>query len=200
MFIPICLLLLVRSASADLMGSKVEPSDLPSPTIDGQTMRQKPEPRVEIGPGESINVKAGRDQVVQVPVETRLEERSPPGRAGSNCIDCAIAHLPETIFSVKVPKLNINFEVSDFPSSRLIFANLADRVRQLPFVKSLSVPTDTQRLQLKTLGDVEVHISIPKFGWNQILKLSDVVSGFNLPKIPSIAPKVESCVGECLTQ
>lgn len=115
----------------------------------------------------------------------------------TNCIDCAIKNLPEAMFSVKVPKLNIDFEISDFPSSRLIFANLASRVKQIPFVKSLRIPSDYQRMQLKSIGDVEVHISIPKFGWSQTLRLSDVVSGFNIPKIPTIAPKVESCVGEC---
>jgi len=117
----------------------------------------------------------------------------------TNCIDCAINHLPEVAFSVKIPKLNINFEVTDFPSSRLIFANLASKIRDLPFVRSLRIPTDDQRLQLRSIGDVEVHIYIPKFGWKQVLKLSDVISGFELPKIPTIAPKVESCVGECLT-
>lgn len=100
---------------------------------------------------------------------------------------------------MKVPKLNIDFEVKDFPSSRLIFANLASRIRALPFVRSLSVPNDHQRIQLRSIGDVDVHIYIPKFGWKQVLKMSDVISGFNLPKIPSIAPKVESCVGECLS-
>lgn len=131
-------------------------------------------------------------------MELKLEERSPPGKVGSNCIDCAVSNLPEAMFSVKVPKLNINFEVSDFPSSRLIFASLAQHVKSIPFVKSLSFPSDIQRMQLRTLGDVEVLISIPKFGWKQVLKLSDVVSGFDIPKIPHIAPKVESCVGDCL--
>ena len=129
-----------------------------------------------------------------------MEERSPPGKAGSNCIDCAVNSLPETVFSVKVPKLNINFEVRDFPSSKLIFANLADKIKMIPFVKSLSYPDDFQRMQLRSLGDVEVYVTIPKFGWNQVLKVSDVISGFNIPKTPTIAPKVESCVGDCVPQ
>jgi len=129
-----------------------------------------------------------------------MEEKSPPGRLGSLCIDCAVENLPEAAFLVKVPKLNINFEVQSFPSSRLIFSNLAEKVRSIPFVKSFGIPNVEQRMQLSSLGKVDVHISIPKFGWSQTLKLSDVVAGFNFPKIPTINPKVDSCVGECIDQ
>jgi len=118
---------------------------------------------------------------------------------GVNCIDCAINNLPETLFSVKVPKLKIDFEISDFPSSRLIFANLAEKIKTLSFVKNLGFPNELQRLQLRSLGDIEVHVTIPKFAWQQTLKLRDVISGFDIPKFPSIAPKVESCVGECMS-
>nr|WJJ45753.1 gene silencing suppressor [Tobacco streak virus] len=201
MFIPI-LFLTLTLVSADVMtlkGSETQPPTIerrPSvPPIDLNTAEK---PEVELNPGETVKVKADQTNTIN-PVELKLEERSPPGRVGSNCIDCAISNLPEAMFSVKVPKLGISFEVSDFPSSRLIFASLAQKVKSIPFIESLSFPSDFQRMQLRALGDVEVLISIPKFGWKQILKLSDVVSGFDIPKIPSIAPKVESCVGDCLS-
>lgn len=201
MFIPI-LFLTLTLASADLMTQKEFEPQLPVnqpevPPADSKEPNVMEKPGIGLNPGETVKVKAEQVNTIN-PVELKLEERSPPGRVGSNCIDCAISNLPEALFSVKVPKLNINFEVSDFPSSRLIFATLAQRVKSIPFVKSLSYPSDVQRMQLRSLGDVEVLISIPKFGWKQILKLSDVVSGFDIPKIPTIAPKVESCVGDCL--
>ncbi|AAB48410.1 putative 2b protein [Tobacco streak virus] len=203
MFIPI-LFLTLTLASADvmtLMESEPQPSTTESrpsmPPINSGKPSVTEKPGVELNPGETVKVKAEQFNTVN-PVELKLEKRIPPGRVGSNCIDCAISNLPKAMFSVKVPKLNINFEVSDFPSSRLIFATLAQRVKSIPFIESLSFPSDIQRMQLRALGDVEVLIFIPKFGWKQILKLSDVVSGFDIPKIPSIAPKVESCVGDCL--
>nr|ACT67444.1 2b protein [Tobacco streak virus]ACT67449.1 2b protein [Tobacco streak virus]AQX34656.1 2b protein [Tobacco streak virus]WKW78647.1 2b protein [Tobacco streak virus] len=197
MFIPI-LFLTLTLASADVMtpkGFEHQP-----PTTDRRPSMpplSTEKPEVELNPGETVKVKADQTDVIN-PVELKLEERSPPGKAGSNCIDCAISNLPETAFSVKVPRLGINFEVSDFPSSRLIFATLARKVKSIPFIESLSFPSDIQRMQLRALGDVEVLVSIPKLGWKQVLKLSDVVSGFEFPKIPSIAPKVGSCVGDCL--
>nr|QXF30831.1 2b protein [Tobacco streak virus] len=215
MFIPI-LFLTLTLVSADLMiprgveqpprvergTSRVERPKLPPTDLETPNIPEDPEfvemPEVNLNPGETVRVNADQTQST-TPLELKLEEKSPPGRVGSKCIDCAISNLPEAMFSVKVPKLNINFEVSEFPSSRLIFATLADRVKSIPFVRSLGYPSDSQRMQLRALGDVEVLISIPKFGWKQILKLSDVVSGFDLPKIPSITPKVESCVGDCLS-
>nr|ALF12290.1 putative 2b protein [Tobacco streak virus]WBG54227.1 gene silencing suppressor [Tobacco streak virus]WNS50461.1 gene silencing suppressor [Tobacco streak virus] len=204
MFIPI-LFLTLTLVSADVMTPKEFESQPPMterhpsvPPLGSVKPNIAERPGVELNPGETINVKAEQPNTIN-PVELKLEERSPPGRVGSNCIDCAISNLPEAMFSVKVPKLNINFEVSDFPSSRLIFASLAQRVKSIPFIESLSFPSDIQRMQLRALGDVEVLIAIPKYGWKQILKLSDVVSGFDIPKIPSIAPKVESCVGDCLS-
>ncbi|AGN29719.1 2b protein [Ageratum latent virus 1998] len=195
MFIPILLLVLTHGLNAELMMPTVQ-------TDRGNVnpgREEKPEPEVVLNPEETVKITAGSVPTSQYPMSQTLEERSPPGKEGSNCIDCAVRNLPEAQFSVKVPKLNINFEISEFPSARLLFANLADRVKMLPFVKSLNVPNDLQRLQLRSMGDVDVHISIPKFGWVQVLKLSDVITGFDLPKIPTIAPKLESCVGDCLT-
>nr|AGN29714.1 2b protein [Tobacco streak virus] len=201
MFIPI-LFLTLTLVSADVMTLKGFETQPPMterrPSVPPMDLNTAEKPEVELNPGETVRVKADQTNTIN-PVELKLEERSPPGRVGSNCIDCAISNLPEAVFSVKVPKLGINFEVSDFPSSRLIFASLAQKVKSIPFIESLSFPSDLQRMQLRALGDVDVLISIPKFGWKQILKLSDVVSGFDFPKIPSIAPKVESCVGDCLS-
>ncbi|AWC08305.1 putative 2b protein [Peanut virus C] len=199
MFIPILLLTLILGVSADLMVPKLDPQEMepPVPPSVSQKLPVKEDPEVKLAPGESVSVSAGENPTVQIPVESRLEEKSPPGREGSRCIDCAVAHLPETLFSVKVPKLNIDFDVTELPSSKLIFASLAEKVKQLPFVKTMSIPSGIQRLQLRSLGEVEVHVTIPKFGWVQTLKLSDVISGFDIPKLPTITPKVESCVGEC---
>jgi len=197
MFIPI-LFLILTVVSADLMSVEQPPRESqPREKIPSEEKLEMP--RVNLSPGDSVKVNADQTQSTMVPLEITIEERSPPGRVGSRCIDCAISNLPETLFSVKVPKLNINFEVSDFPSSKLIFASLAERIKEIPFMKSLGFPTDIQRMQLHALGDAEVLISIPKFGWKQILRLSDVVSGFEFPRIPTIAPKVESCVGDCLS-
>ncbi|ABW34639.1 p2b protein [Blackberry chlorotic ringspot virus] len=209
MFIPILLMLLSPCVLADLMPHPEDPRFVPE-TRKSESVPETPdvvpgerntEPEIKLRPRESVKVSTDgeRESPVQTLNEFRLEERSSPGKVATNCLDCAITHLPEVAFSVKVPKLNINFEVSDFPSSRLIFASLASRIKDLPFVRSLRYPTDHQRIQLRSIGDVEVHIHIPKFGWKQVLKMSDVISGFELPKIPTIAPKVESCVGECLT-
>nr|URC17613.1 P2b protein [Blackberry chlorotic ringspot virus] len=203
MFIPILLLLLSPNVLADLIPHPEVPdenSQLPPRDLGGLGSRT-PEPEIKLKDKESVRVSTDEDdrRTPQVPSEVTLEERSPPGKVVTNCIDCAVRHLPEVIFSVKVPKLNIDFEVKDFPSSRLIFANLASRIRALPFVRSLNVPNDRQRIQLRSIGEVDVHIYIQKFGWKQVLKMSDVISGFDLPKIPSIAPKVESCMGECLS-
>nr|WIF19234.1 gene silencing suppressor [Parietaria mottle virus] len=203
MLIPILLLAMSLGLNADVM----QPDPIPS-TAPGKVSQPEP-PKNGVGRGsatqdvllgekESVKVTAA-SSTEQVPIELTMEERSPPGREGSKCIDCAVDYLPEVAFSVKVPKLNIDFEVKDFPSSKLIFANLAKRIRSIPFVRSLSVSNDLQRMQLKSLGNIDVHIEIPKFGWNQVLKLSDVVAGFNIPKIPSIAPKLESCEGGCST-
>nr|ALA50786.1 2b protein [Parietaria mottle virus] len=204
MFIPILLLAMSLGLNADVMQPDLVPPTLhgkmprPDPLMSGVGRGNAIQDDVLLGERESVKVTAA-SATEQIPIELALEERSPPGKEGSKCIDCAVDYLPEVAFSVKVPKLNINFEVKDFPSSKLIFANLAKKIRSIPFVKSLSVSNDLQRMQLKSLGNVDVYIEIPKFGWNQVLKLSDVVAGFNIPKIPSIAPKLESCEGGCST-
>ncbi|AVN67119.1 ORF2b [Cape gooseberry ilarvirus 1] len=194
MSILILFLTLILGVQSELMSQNLNDVDQPQ-----KQEIPKESPRVRLNPEESVTVVADSDAVAQFPHGSPMEERSPPGKVEANCIDCAIKSLPETLFSVKVPKLNINFEVSEFPSSRLLFTSLASRVKSLPFMKSFSVPNDFQRLQLKSIGEAEVHISIPKFGWNQILKLSDVITGFNVPKLPTIVPKLESCVGECVS-
>nr|WNP90986.1 viral suppressor of RNA silencing [Prunus virus I] len=201
MFIPILLLILSHVCLGDLMTQSTIPESVPMPNRD-ETAGSVPqgEPEIFLKPKESVRVSTDDDfqTPAQVPNEVRLEERSPPGRLGVNCIDRAVSNLPEVGFSVKVPKLGINFEVSEFPSLRLILTNLADKVKSIPFMRSLGIPNEFKRIQIRSIGEVDVHISIPKFGWLQTLKLSDVISGFDLPKIPNIAPKVESCVGECV--
>ncbi|UXP11830.1 protein 2b [Soybean ilarvirus I] len=196
MFIPILLLTLALGSQADLMAQDMIPpepkkSDFQNPNYVGGER-----PQVTLSPEDSVKVTATNPNQVSGDLTT-MTERSPPGNAGASCIDCAVKYLSEPVFSVRVPKLHINFEVKEFPSSKLLFTNLAHRVKNVPFIKSLSNPDDVKRIQLRSLGDVEVHISIPKFGWNQIMKLSDVISGFDIPKIPSIAPKVESCLDDC---
>nr|ACM63156.1 2b protein [Bacopa chlorosis virus] len=188
-FIPILLLAMFLGSRADLMNQDVIPSESSNQQRQTTPMNDYPrnsgeeKPKVVLTPDESVKV-AAEGPSPSLPTSVSMEEQSPPGRAGANCLDCAAEILMEPVFSIKVPKLNINFEVKDFPSSKLIFANLAQRINSVPFVKSFGNPNEFQRLQLKSLGQIDVHISIPKFGWNQIFKLSDVVSGFKSRRFP----------------
>ncbi|AYN45101.1 putative silencing suppressor [Tomato necrotic spot virus] len=214
MFIPILLLTMILGSGADVMQPDQPDVKLtpPKPTqhlpgnqeILMNTAGEDAPPRqVKLSPDEEVHVKSvGKESgevISAFPMvgQPTIEELKGPGRDHLNCIDCAVAHLPESVFSVKVPKLDINFEVKEFPSAHLIVSNLISSVRKMP-IFSYSSPTTDVRLKLKALASYEVHVSIPKLGWSQVLKLSDVVSGLKIPPIPVIGPKVESCGEGCV--
>nr|WRT26855.1 RSS protein [Mercurialis latent virus] len=152
---------------------------------------------IKLNPNEEVKISAPVEPEPLISTSPTLQEMGDPARESLRCVDCAVKHLPESDFSVKIPKLRINFEVKEFPSSRLLISKLASSLRRIPILTNINHQSDDFRLQLKSLGEFEVFISIPKFGWSQTLKLSDVISGLDFPKIPTLGPKLVSCVGEC---